>query len=134
MIAHQYDQQSALIGAAIENAPDAFIVVDRDGNVLYVNNAFAKLAEKPRKELLVSKHKSLNIADDFNIRIGEIEEGKPFNETLYTEMLGASPKWVEVSANSFTVGGETEAYIACLRDVTKKKVVEEKLKGLIEKL
>ena len=134
MITHQYDQQSALIGAAIENAPEAFIVADRDGNVLYVNNAFAKLAEKPRKELLVNKHKSLNIADDFHIRIGEIEEGKPFNETLYTEKLGASPKWVEVSANSFTVGGETEAYIACLRDVTKKKAVEEKLKGLVEKL
>jgi PAS domain-containing protein len=118
-ISDQYDQQSALLGVALDNAPEAIIVASRDGDVLYANNAFAKLAEKPRNELASGKYDFFNITEEFHTHMGELEEGKTFNGTLYTERLGASPKWVEVSANSFKLNGESATCIACLQDVTR---------------
>jgi PAS domain S-box-containing protein len=133
-ITEQYSRQAVLLSAAMDNAPVATIVADRGGNVLYANNAFAKLAERPRSEVIGSRYDFSNQMEGYSDLMVESEGGQSFNGTIYTEKLGASPKWIEVSATSFKLNGGMVAFIVCLRDVTKRKGVEEKLKGLVEKL
>ena len=133
-ISEQYGRQAALLSVAVDNAPVAIIVADRGGDVLYANHAFAKLADKPRGEIFGSRYDFFNHPEMYRDLMVENEEGQCFNGTIYTDKLEASPKWIEVSTTSFKRNGETVACIACLRDITKRKSVEEKLKGLVEKL
>jgi len=133
-ISERYGQQAALVSVAVDNAPDAMVVADRGGVVLYANHAFARLVDKPRSEVVGSRFDFFGHPEVYGDLLHESGGKDCFSGAIYAEGLGSSPRWIEVSAASFKRNGETVACVACLRDVTKRKSVEEKLKGLVEKL
>jgi PAS domain S-box-containing protein len=133
-ISERYCQQAALVSVAMDNAPDAMVVADRGGVVLYANHAFARLADKPRSEVVGSRFDFFGHPEVYDDLRHESEGEDCFSGEIYAEGLGSSPRWIEVSAASFKLNGETVACISCLRDVTKRKSVEEKLRGLVKKL
>jgi len=97
----RYCQQAALVSVAVDNAPDAMVVADRGSVVLYANHAFARLVDKPRSEVVGSRFDFFGHPEVYGDLLHESEGEHSFNGIIFTEKLGASQRWIEVSAASF---------------------------------
>jgi PAS domain S-box-containing protein len=133
-IAEQYVRQATLLSAAVNNAPVAMFVLDKTGDILYANDSFAKLVERPRSKLVGTRYEFSKESEAYHNFMVDFEGGHVLEETIYTDRFGSSPKWIEVNATSFKLNDETVVAIVCFRDVTKRKSLEDRLKDLVEKL
>jgi PAS domain S-box-containing protein len=135
-ILEKLGNHSKLLVAALENSPEAIIILDKDFGVLYVNDAFARLSGRSREEM-----SGLLISDFFNgIDYGGFKAQLQSEGSLRSEapvmIRGEEGRvgWVEFNASTIMRDGEILAYTATIRDITNKKEVELEVEALLKKL
>jgi diguanylate cyclase (GGDEF)-like protein len=102
-----------IFGALIEAAPDAMLVVDEDGEIVFVSNRAESLFGYSRQELLGESFELLVIDSEF----GRRKDGSTFP--------------VETSFSSVSTSGRT--FVASvIRDATERRTVERRLRFLAE--
>lgn len=93
--------------------PEAILILDKEGKILYVNNCAAKLFNTSPSELI--EH-NFSYPLEANHPI-EIQIIKNQTETVHADLIVTSGKWKN-----------EDAWIAVLHDITEKKVIENKLR------
>jgi len=131
-VSEQYQLQAALIGLAMDNAPDAVVVFDTTGKVLYANQEFSRLSDKPESEIIGRVLDPLK-KPEYRQYLDDLEKIGRYEETINIGSSGKSPRWIEVRATAVKQSDEG-IIIATIRDVTKRKNLETRLKALAEKL
>ena len=118
----------------LESIQDGIIVIDNDSNVVDANEATVRMSGYSRKEELIGQNalqwlapKDRNLMrDDLQHRI----EGHP-KETMEYSIHPKDGRSLELELTASTLhdeDGKPTGYIAVLRDVTKRKEAEEKLR------
>ncbi|MBD3405148.1 MAG: PAS domain S-box protein [Candidatus Lokiarchaeota archaeon] len=123
------DTSLRLAQFSFDNAPDPVILLDMEGNLVYVNDAYCELLGYPSEELLQMKIQQIdpNYTDDVWKQHWDdlIESGWVRFETYNISKSGLEIP-VEVSVNYLEFGG-TEYNCAFLRDITERKAAKEQL-------
>lgn len=117
-----------LLKKAIENSMDGMAVVDKDGNLVYVNHAYAEIFGYGTPEELTGKSWQILYGDDEGTKIEReimpflMKEGKWRGEAVGKRRdEGTFPQ--EISLTVIEGGG----VICVVRDITERKETEEKL-------
>ena len=121
-----------------ENANDLIFIIDKKGNYIYCNEVFEKILGYNPKELLGKKPFSLTHPEDLNMVIRDFENamkmGSGTNESRYRTKDGKY-KWIESLGNvSYDNEGNPIKMFVVSRDITERKIMEEKLKQSEEEL
>ena len=114
-----------------ENVNDVISVFDKNFNLIYINAAGERLSGFSKDEVLVRKPQGFMHPDDINRSIKIFQEavktGEGFGEFRMRRKDG-SYVWLETNAKIINdEKGETKAILVS-RDITKRKLMEEKLK------
>jgi PAS domain S-box-containing protein/putative nucleotidyltransferase with HDIG domain len=122
----QHEEQLRLQGAALEAAANAFVITDRDGNIIWVNPAFTRLTGYSMEQVVGRKPSILksgkqdpNFYNELwnTILSGEVWHGELINRHKdghdYTEEMTIAPLRAE--------RGEISHFIAVKQDVTERK-------------
>lgn len=115
--------------AIIQTAIDGFMIVDRKGNLIDVNNSYCKMSGYTAQELLTMRISDIEVVDTPNIfanRIHKIKaKGEDRFETKHRRKDGRILE-VEISVKfQPDFGGQ---YVAFLHDITKRKRNEKKIR------
>lgn len=122
----------------VENATDAIITTDLNGNLTWANRAFCELVEMGPgewEEINISRIvKKGNLHRIFS-SLKEVAEGaevRPFPLTILTQ--SGDERIVEFACTGIREGGRISGLEATLRDVTEKMVVDKLRKNYLQKL
>ncbi len=114
-----------------ENSKDGMRLIDENGIITLVNNAYCKLFEREREELLNRDYKEYLLE---NIEDTSSEEGKKFSikavsSSYEREIILWNGKkiWVEFSNSVIIDADGKEKLLSVLRDISQRKNTEEKL-------
>lgn len=119
---------SSLYKTILETSMDGFWMVDANGNILEVNNAYCKLSGYSRKELL-----SMNIS---NVEVQESHEKikkhiklvqKTGSHRFITKHRFKNGKIIELEVSANHIKHDKIVSFAYLRDITEKKQIEKAL-------
>ena len=121
--------------AAIESSTDGFFLVDREGRILDLNDAFVRRSGYTRDELLSMRISDLEASEGPEETAAHIEkifrEGNDLFETLH-RTKGGAVRQVEINASYWQIDG---GRIFCfIREITANKRGEERLRKNEEKL
>ena len=117
----------------VETINDGIYAVDEDGRFTMVNDAYAELTGYPREELL-GNHGTLVVDEETSQRAEETEaailDGRTKNPTVQAEVQAADGSHVPVEATVATLStdGSTRERVGVVRDVTRRKEQQRKLK------
>lgn len=119
---------------ALEHAPVAVFIMDKNWNFEYINPEFEKLSGFNRNELLHKKisetlYKNVQgIPESRSEIVGSLNEGKSWKGELLTINHDGSKYWAETTASPYkNEKGEIEGYIVIQHDVTESKRMQEEL-------
>jgi transcriptional regulator PpsR len=119
--AHSSPSQAEMVTRVIEQAPDAFVVTDTDGDVIAANRAFTEMVEMNRAEQIIgeSLDRWLGRAGvDLNVLLANLRQRgsvRLFATTMRNENGSQIP--VEISAVAVTQQGSSGALGFTIRDV-----------------
>ena len=126
------DKQLGLQSAALEAAANAMVITDREGTVVWVNEAFATMTGFSGNEVLGKNPRILHSGDHdkafyadlwSTISAGKVWHGEITNRrkdgTLYTEEMTITPVRSE--------GTEISHFVAIKQDITERKSLERQL-------
>ena len=132
-IADRMRAQEAYSRALVENAFDAILIVDIDGEIAYASPA-VKQFDQAHEDLT-----GLNIFDLLPTRRAEqIKQGnqhrsKPSsNSRIFIEQFFSTtraPFWLEIVATDLRTDPAVNGFVLNLRDITKRKRADEELRG-----
>jgi len=105
-------RQECDLRTIVDNMADGLAIVDRQGEVIFVNQAAEKLFHRTTEQIL-GQSLGIPIITDGRAEIDIHRPGKPM-------------KWVEMACNSVLWQG-SPAHLISLRDITKRKQTEEKI-------
>ncbi len=127
------EAERELLSAAIEQAAEAVLVTDTEGNIQYVNPAFEKISGYTRSEVLEKNPRILKSGKQDKsfykvlwetITAGKVWRGKIVDRckdgSLYTEECTISPVFDEE--------GKISNYVAVKRDITKEEELEQQFR------
>ncbi|MCP4596720.1 PAS domain S-box protein [Neptuniibacter sp.] len=115
----------------ITTALDGFWIVDTDGSILDVNEAYVKMSGFSREELMGMKINDLDVVEspaDTRERIESIMNSRGALFTTKHRRKDGNIYDVEVNATYWAGGGSGGHFFAFLRDITQKRLDEEKLR------
>ncbi|HNW28585.1 MAG TPA: PAS domain S-box protein [Spirochaetota bacterium] len=117
------EQSLKIFGHAIEQNPNLVVIIDRDGNVEYVNSAFADLSGYGRNEVV-----GTNVGKPGNPIVQEPEvwkrmiNSKTWKGELYSLKKDGELYYVKASVSPITgEDGETSHFIITAEDITEAK-------------
>ncbi len=121
-----------------ENANDLIFILDNKGRYLYCNETFKRILGYTQKELLGKYGNEITHPDDFNKIVSDFEkalnEGSVINEMRFRCKDGTY-KWVESTCNvTYDNDGNPIKLFVVSRDISERKMMEEKLKQSEEEL
>jgi PAS domain S-box-containing protein len=130
-------ENEQLLRSLVDNMLDATLILDWSGNVLFANNAAAKLVDIE----VLADGKDLNIRDFLHPehaqtafehldRVNDNKGGFLWQYKIITRK--GKEKWVESLGTKIQLNG-TSANIVNLRDITERKQAEETLKETVDK-
>lgn len=113
-----------------ENAFDGMRLIDQDGIILQVNNAFCRLMEKSREELIGKPFSVIyHQKDQYHVldsAVSRMKQGQIESQIIREMILwNDNHKWFELS-NSF-IQEDQWMLLSVFRDITAQKQAEEKL-------
>jgi two-component system, sensor histidine kinase len=130
---------SELVRSVLDSAPDAMIVIDQEGTVLFANHQVTALFGYPRPEIVGAKIETL-LPERFrgrhvghrsgytrNVRVRPMGMGLE----LYGMRKDGTEFPVEISLSPIAQGDQV-VVAAAIRDVTERKIVEQALKDARE--
>lgn len=125
------DEQLHLLSSIIDQSNEGIALVDLDGNLIFLNNAFA-LMHGYIAEDLIDKHLSIfhnadqmPAVDAANKKI--IETGGFNGEIWHARRDGSVFPSLMHNSLFYNEAGKPAGIVATLRDITQKKIVEERL-------
>ena len=114
----------------LDSASDAILLLDENGTVVQLNNAFCNITGRSRTELEMVKIQDLKPADNAGLveeRIQQIlKNGDAVFESVYRHVSGTNVP-VEVHARSVNIG-HRQLVLSVLRDISEQKAFEQTLK------
>ncbi len=117
------EQSLAIFGHAIEQNPNLVVIIDSDGNVEYVNSAFADLSGYGRSEVVAT-----NVSKPGNPIMAEpdiwkrLSSSKTWKGELYSLKKNGELYYVKASVSPITgEDGETSHFIITAEDITAAK-------------
>jgi PAS domain S-box-containing protein len=123
-------EELRLRGAVIDQATDGVVLLDRQGTILYCNEAYGRMTGHDPHQLVGEPSTALAWTEDGNSRLSEAEEsmlvrGEAWSRRYQTPTLDGSPVHLEVRA--FPVRGqqgEVSNVVALYRDVSREVELE----------
>jgi two-component system cell cycle sensor histidine kinase/response regulator CckA len=128
------DAERLRLTAAIEQAGESFVIVDRNGLIEYVNPAFERTIGHPPREVIGRRWDILRSADHDEAGLyaaiwDAIKVGKTWSGRIVTERADGTPINVECGVSPvFGKNGEMEHMVAVLKDITEQLRMEEHLR------
>jgi PAS domain S-box-containing protein len=125
--------KNMIFEAAIENAYCGIIIMNPDHEIIYVNKAMIEIAGTSKKQMIgIASHLVLQAKEDYIkwARRQLAAEGR-FKHTMYIEEYD---KWLEIEATTIMQQGKHVATIACVRNITMRKNLEQQVKELLDQL
>jgi len=117
--------------SVFERAPDAILVVDRDGRYVDANQAAEELTGYTREEILARHVGDLTVPDQQSVSTEQFDvlrvKGRARRDRLVLRKDGSS---VPVDAHAIDLGNHT--YVTILRDITRRVQREEELARSLE--
>lgn len=120
--------------AVWEHSADGMRVTDKDGNIVMVNEAYCRLVNKRKEELIGETFQIIYELERIKIQQGEEEYRRRFSEGSILPRSDAQIYlWdgrvlnVEISASFITVGINEKMLLSIFRDTTERKKLEEQL-------
>ena len=119
--------------AILDQIEDACAVVDRAGHYRYVNNAFCRLFDRPRAELIGASFKTNSGSDE---RVGKLREvytrvwrtGTPVKAFEYRANVNGKARSLEQSVSlDRDASGRPVGFITVIRDCTERAVAQQQL-------
>jgi PAS domain S-box-containing protein len=119
--------------AILDQIEDACAVVDRAGHYRYVNNAFCRMFDRPRAELIGTSFKNNSGSDE---RVGKLREvyarvwrtGTPVKAFEYRANVNGVSRSLEQSVSlDRDAGGRPVGFITIIRDCTERAVAQQEL-------
>ncbi len=129
-----------LFSLAVEMSVDGIVIGDRDGNILYVNDATLKLFGGSDKVELIGRNVLEFIVDSEKPRaiertLNSWKTGQGWKDQFTTISKNGTKIFIEVTATPIkNAEGASIAFIDIVRDVTDRVQTEEKLKEAHHKL
>lgn len=132
-----YDQKQEARRLALiaENANDSVMLLGRDSEILWANEAFTRITGCSTDEALGKSpgdilHSGDDVPNDGLLLEAGRERGEPFRMTLQNQRKDGTTIWLETNqVPVFDEKGELEAFIAFERDITATKHHEEQLEA-----
>jgi diguanylate cyclase (GGDEF)-like protein/PAS domain S-box-containing protein len=121
-MARELRGQTNYLNSLIENTPSGIVVLDRDGRVELCNDAFERLFQFDRKDLLGNDLDSLISPIDSSLRGGEfraqLSSGQPVHAS--TRCLRKDGKLIDVELNAVSLlqEGEVRAAYTIYKDIS----------------
>ncbi len=115
-----------------ESSEDGMRLTNRDGMVLRVNNAFCRMARKPRQELEGKSLTVIHAADKGKFILGAYQrrlDSKTIKTQLEEEVTlwNGDKVWFELSNSLLEVAGRPPLVLSIFRDITRRKEAEAEL-------
>ena len=132
-----YDQKQEARRLALiaENANDSVMLLGRDGEILWANEAFTRITGYSTDEAIGrSPCDILHFGPELPDEVSDLEKGRqnaePFRMTLQNQRKDGTPIWLDTNqVPVFDEKGDLEAFIAVERDITAIKQHEEQLEA-----
>lgn len=118
--------------ALIENISDGIVLVDHEFNLLYQSPAVEKIVGYTIEDRRGKKAVDFIHPDDLHKCIAQYNlakenPGKPFQSLYRTQHKNGNYIWIEVSVTNLLNLSSVQAYVVVYRDITERKLFEEKL-------
>lgn len=128
-----------VLESALEAAPDAVLVFDREGRYLYVSPSAARSLGRDAEAIIGRTWRDLELAPEVMEPFeADREQVQRTGQPLTRETAFASPEGVRRMEYSLSPirspGGEIEATVAIVRDITERALVEEERERLVRQL
>jgi len=118
-----------------ENCADILCSVGANHVIRYVSPSALDILGRDPGEMIGRDFYEFVFSDDISVLddIGEAEDGAAYSHVRVRLLKkDRTPVWISINARCVrdTGSGETRAYVLCMRDITGRKVLEEKLSAL----
>ncbi|WP_430886514.1 PAS domain S-box protein [Fusibacter sp. JL216-2] len=127
------------LSRAVENSKDIIFITDKNGNILFVNNAFVEVTGFSRMEAIVSTpailREGLEPEDKFLEIIGHLENNRSYSEiTVNRRKDGSLFHYDQAVSAVYDEDGHVSNYISTGKDITDRVAAERKLKVTMEQM
>ena len=114
-------------------------ITDKNGTIIYVNEAFCKISKYSREELVGQNHRILKSGyhspEFYQGMWNAISQGKVWKGEIKNKSKDGTYYWVKTTITPFfNNNGEVFKYIAIRTDITDRKMTEEKLQKTLDEL
>ncbi len=135
-ISERFNKQSALLNAALNNSPEAILILDKSFNIVYVNEAFTRLSGRSWELSVGRSIGAIYDGIDYSEFARQLRERGRLESMEPVKVHGKDDeeKWVEFNASAIRRNGEVVAYTAGVRDATKRKALEGELQRILDRL
>lgn len=128
-----------VLESALDAAPDEVLVFDPEGRYLYVSPSAARILGREPETIIGRTWRDLGLAAEMMQPFeADREQVQRTGQPLTRETAFASPEGVRRMEYSLSpirsLGGEVEATVAIIRDITERALVEEERERLIRQL
>ncbi len=128
------NEHARSLSAGLRDTQDAFVVLDRELRIIYVNPAWLRLRGTTLEESLGRRAFELKSNEAFNPAVVQsireaLAQQRPWTGSVaFKHRTDGSPREVDVSISPvFNDQGEIEHYVALSRDVTERREAEQAL-------
>ena len=124
------EQERLRLGAALEQASDAVIMVDLDGRIQYVNAAFAAINRRPKSEAIGRSYSDLMGGDPRAGEIrGAVSRGQAWHGRVTRQRDGDRPVELEVTVSpAQDAAGALLGGLITERDVTQETLLQQEIR------
>jgi PAS domain S-box-containing protein len=140
-IADQKTEEAAFVYRRLEEVAssitEVLIQLDKEGNIIYLNNAWETVTTFPVKDSLNRNWTEFQINADAKIRFLSLFSGeiRSIQETFALTTIDGSKRWLEISISSqLSAGQEVTGFIGTLSDITARMEADTKLKSYMRDL
>ncbi|MGD9973482.1 MAG: PAS domain S-box protein [Desulfatirhabdiaceae bacterium] len=124
-------ERERYLSSILETTQDGFWVLDTNGRIIDVNEAYCLMSGYTRDELLHMHIRDLNVTETPNETIERIERvirnGFEFFESRHRKKDGTV---IDVEVSATWMGGKICRFVSFFRDITERKRTERKLRWL----
>lgn len=126
-----------LLSAAVEHAGHSVMITNRQARILYVNPAFEVQTGYSSEEVVGENPKLLSSGQhdgEFYTQMwGDLDEGRPFHTVFRNKRRdGAVFFWEQTISPILNKEGETTHFVSTGRDITRERLLEDKLSYLAD--